>query len=373
VDEYNEAQVPSANWTKGEYVINGVLQDPGEEDAYRIEAVAGQPLHFWTLVAQLGIPQLDTVLQLRDATGKKLAENDDVVAGQGTLIGNPDSSLFYLPQQDGPLTLVVKDRVGRGGPSYQYRLKIKSERPSFQLMTTPENLIVARGGSTDVKVHLIREAAFEGEVSVWFEGMPPGVTAPQGTFRADQRFEPNADGADMIIPEITFPIQVPESLQPGAYPIRVLGLSSAERDLPERRVVQAQTTLILGPLLDLWNFIRRPLPWISLTVVEPFEARLSAQAQSLDLAKGASVTLELKTENVPENATFEVMNLPAGVNYRLVGRQDDQVTLSLEASPDAPLGVSDISAETKVGSHWVATRPIPLTITPAQKSISQGN
>jgi hypothetical protein len=166
---------------------------------------------------------------------------------------------------------------------------------------------------------------------------------------------------------------VPESLQPGAYPIRILGVSSAERDFPERRVVQAQTTLTLGPLLDLWNFIRRPLPGISMVIVEPFEARLYTQAQSLDLARGTSITLELKAENVPESATFELKSLPADVNYRLAGRQGDQVTLSLEASPDAPLGVFDVSAETKVGSRWVATRPIPLTISPAQKSISQSN
>ena len=48
--------------------------------------------------------------------GKKVAESDDVVAGQGTVIGNPDSSLFYTPQEDGPLFLTVFDRLNRGGP-----------------------------------------------------------------------------------------------------------------------------------------------------------------------------------------------------------------------------------------------------------------
>src|SRR3989454_5482003 len=234
VSEYDETGVPKAVWAQEEMAINGSLQRPKEEDVYQINAVAGQPLHCWTLAAQLGVPHLDTVLELRDASGKKLAENDDVVAGQGTLIGNPDSNLFYTPIQDGPLTLLVKDRVGRGGPSYQYRLKLKSEKPSFQLVTTPENFTVPKGGSAEIKVHLVREAGFEGEVSVWFEGMPPGVAAPRGKFRADQRFEPNADGADMIIPEIAFRIQLPESLQPGVYPVHVQGVSAAEEAGPER-------------------------------------------------------------------------------------------------------------------------------------------
>src|SRR5262249_16022228 len=85
--------------------INRELTKPGEKRFYRIEGRASQPLHFWTIAAQLGVPYLDSVLMLRDASGKKLAENDDVVAGQGTLVGNPDSSLFFTPTEDGPLML----------------------------------------------------------------------------------------------------------------------------------------------------------------------------------------------------------------------------------------------------------------------------
>ena len=192
----------------------------------------GRPLHFYTLAAQLGIPRVDTVLQLRDGSGKKLAENDDVVAGQGSLIGNPDSSLFYTPKEDGPLVLTVSDRVRRGGPDMQYRLKVASERPSFQLFTTPENFTVPQGGSADIKVHLVRESGFDGPVTVWLDGMPPGVDAPRAQFRADQLFEPNADGADMIIPEIAFAVHVPASLPPGSYPIRLLGVADAKEKNP---------------------------------------------------------------------------------------------------------------------------------------------
>jgi hypothetical protein len=365
VNEYDEATIPKTGLPPGEFAINGSLQRPAEEDIYHIDGAAGQPLHFWTLAAQLGVPHLDTVLELRDASGKKLAENDDVVAGQGALIGNPDSSLFYTPTQDGPLTLVVKDRVGRGGPSYQYRLKIKSEKPGFQLVTTPENFTVPRRGSAEIKVHLIREAGFGGEVSVWFEGMPPGVVAPRGKFRADQHFEPNADGADMIIPEIAFRIQAPESLQSGVYPVRVQGVSAAEEKSLEPRLVQAQSTLILGPILDLWNFIRRPLPCIAMTVVEPFGARLSAEAPSIDLRRGATATLELKEEHLPKDSHVEVMELPLGVAYRIVGWENERITLGLEAAPDASLGLFDISAEAQIGNRWASTRPIALTVSPA--------
>ena len=145
-----------ADWEKGEYVINGTLRASGEKDVFSIHGVAGQPLHFWTLAEQLGLPHLDTVLELRDCSGKKLAGNDDVVAGQGSLLGNSDSSLFYIPKENGNLQLILKDRLDGGGKNYVYRLKIKKEVPGFESFTTPENFTVPRGGSAVLKVHLIR-------------------------------------------------------------------------------------------------------------------------------------------------------------------------------------------------------------------------
>ena len=359
--EFSESAASQADWRQGTYAINGALETPGEDDVYAIHVRAGTPLHFWTLATQLGVPHLDPVLTLRDASGKRLAESDDVVAGQGTLLGNPDSSLFYTPQEDGVLFLVIRDRTARGGPSYQYRLKVASERPSFQLFTTPENFAVPRGDEAAIKVHLVREEGFEGAVSVWFEGMPPGVEAPRGKFRADQLFEPNADGADMIIPEITFRLAVPESLPPGTYPIRVLGTPTAEEPSPQRRLVEARTTLILGPLLDLWNFVRRPLPRIELTVVEPWEARLSSASQRLTLPQGAHATLQLTAENLPANADVDVKGLPPGVAFE-VSRQGSQVTVRLDANAEATLGSFDISAEARVGDRWAPTGVIALTI-----------
>jgi hypothetical protein len=370
VEEHDELQATSVDWRTGELAINGEISHPGEEDVYRFDAIAGKPLHFWTLAAQLGGPQLDTVLVLRDAAGKILVEEDDIVAGQGTLIGNPDSSLYFTPEQDAPVFLTVRDRLRRGGPNYSYRLKVRSERPSFQLFTTPENFTVARGDASEIKVHLIRERGFAGEVTVWFEQVPPGIEAPRGKFRADQLFEPNADGADMIIPELIFRIQAPETLPLGNYPLRILGVATAEEKSEARRVVQAQTTLLQGPLLDLWNFIRRPLPHVSMTVCDPPPARIESLSGSLSLKRGESATLELKVERLDESASIQLKELPTGVNGRLNGRQADQVTFVLEALPEAALGSFEISAETTLKNRRITTQPISLLILPAPKSYS---
>ncbi len=349
--EFDESAAGTADWTKGGFVINGVLAKPGERDSFGIDGRAGVPLHFWTLAAQLGARQLDTVLTLRDASGKRVAGNDDVVAGQGSLIGNPDSSLYYTPASNGPLTLEVSDRLRRGGPGYVYRLKVSHDTPGFQLFTTPENFTLARGGAGDIKVHLVREADFAGEVSVWFEGLPPGVAAPEGKFRADQLFEPNADGADMIIPEITFHLQAPADLKPGRYAIRVAGCATAEKARADRRVVEAHTTVMIGPLLDVWNFDRRPLPAITMTIVEPFDAVVSAGARSVSVERGGTATLELKLEKVPEDSAIVVTDLPAGVEYTVTERRADRAMIRFEASAEAATGAFDASGDVVVGTR----------------------
>lgn len=260
--ELDEQTASSGDWRTGEFIVNGRLSRDGEEDRFTVVAEAGKPLRFWTLAAQLGLPEIDTVLELRDESGKIVSSHDDVMSGQGTPVGNPDSSLVYVPATSGKLTLSVRDRIARGGPGFVYRLHVKSEHPGFQLLTSPENFALRRGSSEKLTVFLIREPGFEGEVPVWFEGLPSGITAEKGTFRADQAFGPSADGDNMIIPEMSLSIAASAEVAPGEYPLRLVG-----RGGPGGRIVLAHTSLWIGPPRNR-NDTRRPRPAVVANVIE---------------------------------------------------------------------------------------------------------
>ena len=363
--EYTETNAGEADWQQGPYAINGTLEREHEKDTYEIQGVAGKPLHVWALATQLGIPHLDPVISLRDESGKKLAENDDTVGAYGTLIGNPDSTLFYTPEKTQLLKLTVEDRTRRSGPSYQYRIKVASEKPAFQLFTTPENFSVARGGAGEITVYMAREQGFDGAATIWFENMPGGIEAPRGMFRADQTFEPNADGADMIIPQIRFRVEVPESVIAGVYPIRVFGVT-ADESKPYRRVIEANTNLMTGPLLDLWNWVRRPLPEITMTVVEPTDVQLSLESKSLSVPLGTSAELKLKAVHLPDGSQVVARNLPPEVSYRVAGREGAQITLQIEVGAGARLGPSKFSVESKVDGRWVSAGLVHLVVKEAE-------
>ena len=257
VDEGKVAAVSGAQPS----VINGRLAKSGEEDRYALDAEAGKPIHAWTLATQLGLPRIDTVLALFDGQGKLLAESDDLMTGQGTVIGNPDSSLYFTPAAAGRLFLSVRDRTGRGGADFAYRLHLASEQPGFRLLTEPEEFRAVTGETAELSVLLIPDPGFHEVVDTWVDGLPNGVQSTRGQFRADQHFGPSGDGDNVNIPETVLRIQVPRELAAGEYPIRVFG-----RPVSGGPRVEAFTTLWIGAPRKR-NDVRRPLPAVTMTVI----------------------------------------------------------------------------------------------------------
>jgi hypothetical protein len=279
------------------------------------------------------------------------------------VIGNPDSSLFYVPEKDGPLKLVVRDRIGRGGPTFSYRLKIRSAYPGFQLLVEPENFTIPRGGAADLMILLVRQPGFEDAVEVWAEELPGGNEKAAGSFRADQFFGPSADGDNIIIPELKFRIEAPESLETGVYPFRVRG---RVRNGP---VVDAHTSLWIGPPRKR-NDIRRPLPRIAMHIVEPFDARLSSSEGSIRLEQGETKEIEITATQVSEDAEIRVANVPKGIDYRVLSRTVDRIVLAIEADAAAEPGATTVSVEANVGGRWATTAPMTMVVSGKKSPLS---
>lgn len=352
----------------GEIAVNGILAAPREKDAYRLRVKAGQPLHIWTLSAQLGQPELDTVIELRSLDGKLLQESDDAVTGIASL-GNADSSLFYTPAADEVLLLTLRDRQNRGGPAYAYRLRLRPESPRFQLWTLPENLTISRGGSAELTVQMAREPGFEKEeVSVWVEGIPGMAEPPRARFRADQAWEPGADLLQQITPEVQIPLRIPAGVAPGQYTIRVLGVAAKEEQQPGRRIIEAHANLKRGPLNGLFNYTRRPLAAVTLSVVEPMTAELKTEMTALEVPAGGAARLRLGLTNVPGGSPVVLRGLPETVAWRQVASSPQSVEFELVASPALAGKSFSFTAEASIRGRWTASREVQLKVDVAPAS-----
>ncbi len=183
------------------------------------------------------------------------------MSGQGTVIGNPDPSLYYVPEKTERLRLVIRDRIGRGGSDYVYRLKVDDARPGFTLLVDPENPVLGQGGKGEIGVLLIRDPGFDEAVEVWAEDVPAGLEVGAGEFRDDQFFGPSADGDNVIIPTAYLSVTASSGAKAGEHQLRILGRSA------DGRQVEAYPTLWIGPPRNR-NDVRRPLPRTTVTVVK---------------------------------------------------------------------------------------------------------
>lgn len=98
--------------------INGRIFPREDIDIWSFDAVKGQSIVCEVDAARIGSP-LDSLLQVFDAQGRKLAENDDGPGG--------DSRVRFVAPADGKVQVRIQDVNLRGGQNYVYRLTVTAD------------------------------------------------------------------------------------------------------------------------------------------------------------------------------------------------------------------------------------------------------
>ena len=152
----------------------GSLGKAGDVDAYRFTARAGEEMVFQVVARALGA-RLDSVIRLLDASGKVVAENNDMDL-------NRDSVLTWRFDDAGTYSIAIEDHEhGGGGDGFGYRIYAGV----LPFLTSVFPLGVRDGASADVavagvnlgaeSVRVAGEPAYPGGRTV-----PVTVRAPRG-------------------------------------------------------------------------------------------------------------------------------------------------------------------------------------------------
>ncbi len=102
--------------------FHGIISKSEDLDWFKFSAKKNQDIRIQVYARSLGSP-LDARIILRDPKGKYLANNDDS--------NHPDSKLDHKMPEDGEYTVNIRDHLGKGGPSFTYRIEITPRVPSI--------------------------------------------------------------------------------------------------------------------------------------------------------------------------------------------------------------------------------------------------
>jgi hypothetical protein len=154
--------------------LNGVISKAGDVDCFRFKAKKGAVYDVHCYARRLGSP-LDSVMTISYFGGGALIANDDAIG--------PDSYFRWTVPEDKEYVLSVTDHLGKGGPTYFYRVEITPVRPRLSLSIPKVGLFsqerltvpVPRGNRYAALMSAAR-ADFGGELVMGTEDLPAGIT-----------------------------------------------------------------------------------------------------------------------------------------------------------------------------------------------------
>lgn len=171
VEPNNEA--PQATPAVAPGALHGVIDKPGEVDAFKFAAKAGQAFDVRVYARNPLRSPLDSVMRIHRANGAQVGADDDAA--------RPDSYLRFTAPADEEYTLYISDHLKAGGPEYAYRIEIAPVKATLTI-TIPERqqyipttVVVPKGNRMAMMLGASR-ANFGGELALEFKEMPAGLT-----------------------------------------------------------------------------------------------------------------------------------------------------------------------------------------------------
>ena len=293
-------------------VINGRIAAKGEIDRYELAVKPGEQWLFELIASAGGASQLDALVTITDAAGKKLLSRDDLFGADPTLP-------LEIPAGVEKISIAVEDLLGRGGPAFGYRLEARRETADFTLQLATPFVNVPLGGTAIVSVNINRRG-YDGPLRIAIPNLPAGYRQAGGTVApaaASQRFDdPNPRFSRN---NATITITADAAAKPQRLDLAVKGTA----DLPGGgRIVRFAEGpgLVVSPrglkqraVTAAWLGLQLPM-----ASAKALPARLALPVQDVRVSQGVEYPLDYKVEGpaagrlqgrLRENIASQVGNL----------------------------------------------------------------
>ena len=167
-------------------VINGRIASAGDSDVFSFHGRTGEIIVAEVTARRLDSP-LDSVVELTDAKGRRVAWGDDREdKGEGLATHHADAYVMATLPAEGTYYVRLADIQHKGGPEYGYRLRLGAPQPDFELRVTPSTINAVNSANIPVTVAAIRRDGFSGEIALSLKDTPAGFMLTGGLIPAGQ-------------------------------------------------------------------------------------------------------------------------------------------------------------------------------------------
>ena len=338
IEEAQEVNVPC------EYV--GQFHPGGDRDWLSFTARKGETYWIEVISHRLGagtdpfllVQQVKTAGDGQEQVSQ-LAALDDTEAGSANPLffdtRSKDPVYKLVVDDDATYRVMVRDlyNTSRGDPRYIYRLAITSPQPDFRLVAYPPPIaqdkkalrpsatVLRRGGTTALKVEVLRRHGFDGSVEISAEGLPPGVACPTVTIGGGNR------AADLIF-------AAADDAQQWAKHIRIAGRAEIDGKQVVRHA-RGGTVIWETKNHETDPVVSRMARTISLAVLdnEAYPASVKVGDGSIiETSKGGKTEIPVKliAQGVQGEVKLRAQGLPAHVhaNEVVINGADGKLELS---------------------------------------------
>lgn len=301
--------------------FEGVIDQPGDHDFFQFEATAGQVFDFRAWARELGSP-LDSVVRIKKPDGGEVTASDDS--------GGLDSYVRATLPEDGTYRVEVYDHLGRGGPSFGYRIEVTPVLPSYTfgvLENRPGTLTVPQGNQSYILVNL-RRVDFGGAVKLTLEGLPEGLLAEPVLFSAAETKLPV-----MVTATVDAPV--------GGNNVRLTGVEDGVENGVTGQLNQ-EIRFVTGNNDTTFYGLQTDKMAVAAAEPAPFSVSIVEPKAPMVLSGHRNLTVQVtRAEGFAGEISLSFPWLPAGLGGGTTKIPGDQNSgeISFEVRGDAPVGV----------------------------------
>ena len=280
------------------FIASGTIKKQNQSHNISFTANSDKTIVAETFARSLGSP-IDTLITVKDSTGKVIARNDDAPKKRiGTTLHAADSRLEFTPVKGRKYTITVSDTTNLGSFRHQYYLRVDNLKPNFRIYTTASAYSISANVPTPVNFIIDRIDNFNEPIKLELQSkdnfrfyevdtIPAGSQATSLSITSNKVIIPSASEVKIIATAGKIKHQVipcDEYMQAFAY----------------THLVPSDSLLFIRS----WQFYRG-FSWAML------EAKY-------DFTLGSTATLGVKVDNMPtkmEITEVAINNMPKNFKY----------------------------------------------------------